>query len=198
MGKDWQVGAALLGSSVVLVALVRFAGYFEYLQRHLRRPGRFTGPHCAALRSVLPNVPARLALATNEAQVWGLLAELAEDLGLARIEVRVLEGDGLVYRYGSASAGLRDDVDLVDASVTLGPDDGARASAAFWWARSKGALTPEVETLLVVLGDMIARALTNIGSPVSPRQPVVSSATATPERISLVQTAASAVTVSQE
>src|SRR5262249_29060533 len=40
IGRSWQVGAAMLGASAVLVGLVRFVGYFELMHLRSRQRAR--------------------------------------------------------------------------------------------------------------------------------------------------------------
>ncbi len=54
-GQAWQVGLALLASSAVFFALVRAAGYVEYIHHHLHSRGRIQIPRIEAIRRALPD-----------------------------------------------------------------------------------------------------------------------------------------------
>jgi UDP-GlcNAc:undecaprenyl-phosphate GlcNAc-1-phosphate transferase len=163
MGQAWHVGVALLASSAVLFALVRAAGYFDYLLRHLHRRGRIRDARADALRRVLPDVAERLGRAANDADVLATLQEL--------VTVHVVERVTLVERAargsGRPAAGRRDE--KLEAAFPIGPDAMARADAVFTWSAVDGVASPETEILLEVVVEFVERALVRTASSLTSR-----------------------------
>jgi UDP-GlcNAc:undecaprenyl-phosphate GlcNAc-1-phosphate transferase len=170
IGKDWQIGLAMLASSVVLFALVRAAGYFEYLRHHMRRRGRHHSPRAEAVRRALPEFAERMASTTDEAQVRAALEGLAKLLRFQRVTIHERATDP---RAASLRPGARKrrDVDVLEVSVPIGAEGEALADVLFVWPASEGAATPEMEILLELLVDVVERALVRVGSALVPYGP---------------------------
>lgn len=172
-GKDWQVGVALLASSTVLFALVRAAGYFEYLRLHLRRPGRSPCPRMEKIRRALPRLGERLALSTNEGQVREALDELARTLPFERLTITERRPDAPRPRQSSRA------VDVFEVSYPIGHDDLARGDVLFAWSADEGPLTPAMDVVLEILVDMVEYALLRVGSHLAPAASVTTTNAAT-------------------
>jgi UDP-GlcNAc:undecaprenyl-phosphate GlcNAc-1-phosphate transferase len=158
IGKDWQIGAALLVSSAVLFALVRAAGYFDYLRRHMRRRGRIHDVRADALRRALPDLAERLALASDDEAIQAALEEL--------VRMKVVERVALTGRdprgSGRPAAGRREEA--LEAAFPIGTETTARADAVFTWSSVQGVASPETEIMLEVLVEFVERALLRTGS----------------------------------
>jgi UDP-GlcNAc:undecaprenyl-phosphate GlcNAc-1-phosphate transferase len=161
IGKDWQIGLAMLASSAVLFALVRAAGYFEYLSRHIRRRGRHHSPRVEAVRRALPDFAERLAGASDESQVRAGIDALMTSLAFKRVAIAERAGAGASQRPDGRQ---RRDLDVLEASFPLGADAHALADVLFVWPASEGAATPEMEILLELVVDVVERALVRVGS----------------------------------
>ena len=162
IGKDWQIGLAMLASSAVLFALVRAAGYFEYMRNYLHRPGRHHSPRAEAVRRALPEFAERLAGASDEAQVRAALEGLTGSLTFQR--VMLLERAAGLRPSQRPDAQRRRELDVLEASFPVGADAQARADVLFVWPANDGAATPELEILLELLVDVVERALVRTGS----------------------------------
>jgi UDP-GlcNAc:undecaprenyl-phosphate GlcNAc-1-phosphate transferase len=160
IGKDWQVGLALLASTVVLFALVRAAGYFEYMRHYLHRRGRHRSPRAEAVRRALPEFAEQLAGAADEAQVRTAIDALARSLAFER----VLLVERAAGRRPSRRPSGRRDLDVLEAAFPVGTDTRALCDVLFVWSASDGAATPDMEVLLEVLVDVVERALVRVGS----------------------------------
>jgi UDP-GlcNAc:undecaprenyl-phosphate GlcNAc-1-phosphate transferase len=167
-GKAWQVGVALLASSAVLFALVRAAGYIEYLRHHMRGRGRIYTQRTEAIRRALPDFADRLASAAEESQIRQALEELGRVLAFDHVML-VERGSGSRAK-GRPRHWLgpgRDD-ETLETSFTVGPREQATTEVLFAWSAGEGAATPAMDVLLEVLVDFVERALVRIGSPLGP------------------------------
>jgi UDP-GlcNAc:undecaprenyl-phosphate GlcNAc-1-phosphate transferase len=165
IGRTWQVGVALLASSAVLFALVRAAGYVEYLQLHLRRRGRSHSARVDVIRRALPEFAERLAGSVDEPQIRAALDDLGCSLGCDRV---TLVQRGQASRARQRPAAGRKHVEVLEAGYSVGPDGQARADVLFTWSAGEGTATPEMEILLEVLVDLVERALVRVGSSLGP------------------------------
>jgi UDP-GlcNAc:undecaprenyl-phosphate GlcNAc-1-phosphate transferase len=172
LGNQWQGGVALLVSTLVLFALVRFAGYFEYLQRSLLRRSRPWNPTVQSLRGLLPDLPLRLASATADRDLWVHVQRAATAIGCPLVQIRSRGGPeaDLLWEHRSPPS---DELDLTELAFPLG--DGARARAQLLLSLPRADVSsPECEVLLLLFVDMLGRALSNLGSDLAPeRGPVV-------------------------
>jgi UDP-GlcNAc:undecaprenyl-phosphate GlcNAc-1-phosphate transferase len=169
-GQAWQVGVALLASSTVLFALVRAAGYVEYLRHHLRRRGRIYPPRTEAIRRALPDFAERLACVSEESHVKLALDELARAVGFEK--VAVVERSATGSQKPKSWRGR--DAEILEASFPVGLDAHANADVLFSWPAGEGAATPTMEVLLEVLVDLVERALVRVGSQLGPSVPLPS------------------------
>jgi UDP-GlcNAc:undecaprenyl-phosphate GlcNAc-1-phosphate transferase len=165
-GKTWQVGVALMVSSAVLFALVRAAGYIEYLQAYLRQRGRIYTPRTHAVRRALPSLAEKLAQLNDPSQVHRALEELARAVKFERIAL--LERGSAASEASPMRRTLRRDRDSLEATLPVGPETEARADVLFAWSAGDGALTPAMEVLLELVSDLVERALLRLGSPLAP------------------------------
>jgi UDP-GlcNAc:undecaprenyl-phosphate GlcNAc-1-phosphate transferase len=166
LGRSWQVGIALLSATAVLVGLVRFVGYYEYLFLVRRQRVRLRAPDTEAMRRVVPRVPALLDAALTEDAVWRALESVVALGGLARIELHLLgEREELRAWEGNRKP---EPHELVSATFPIGEERLARAELRFRWASASGEVTAPTEILLQVVVDMAAAALLRVRSEFAP------------------------------
>jgi UDP-GlcNAc:undecaprenyl-phosphate GlcNAc-1-phosphate transferase len=164
LGRSWQVGVAILTASVVVVGMVRFLNYFEYLLMARRQSARLRSAETESLRRILPQAVASFAGASNDEAIWRTLEGLLERAGLAAVE---LLRDGV--RVRTLRAGNAPKVaDFVSVRFPLGEDRLARAALEFRWVTSMGDISPQAEVLLQVLVDIVVIALVRAKSPFAP------------------------------
>jgi UDP-GlcNAc:undecaprenyl-phosphate GlcNAc-1-phosphate transferase len=77
LGRSWESGVALLVASVVLTALIRFVGYFEYVRSSRSALLRHYDARTRALRKLVPDFTAELAEVATEDQLWSRLVSFA-------------------------------------------------------------------------------------------------------------------------
>jgi len=172
LGRSWEVGIALVCSSAVLLGLVRFVGYFEYLHLSRRQKARFRSRHAELLRRLIPDVPALFARAETEDEVFAVLNEIAERGKLGYIDVLALDDE---RRLSRASFDLESSPRTqVAARFPLGEDHAARASIEFAWNSDFEDVSPQTEILLQVIADVMSQRLTAVRSAYAPRVPKAS------------------------
>lgn len=165
-GRQWQVGAAILGVSVVLFGLIRFIGYFEYLATLGRQKQRIRSRHVEWMRKVILKVPAQFGTATDHDGVLEQLNWLARESRLHSVELR---------RGGELAKQLvgNDYRDMSERDVTevtfkfLGT-----CEARFAWKSEHGDVPPEMDILLQLVIDQVEEHLKRVGSPWAPKAPV--------------------------
>ncbi len=152
IGKNWQVGVALLTASAVLVVLVRVAGYFEYFQSRKRIAIR-RAADTERLRRMLPKLVLSLhdASSTNAAlETFGDFCDCAQ----LAFELADQSSGDTIYRSALAQpeGGL-----VATFSLTGRPD--SRLEARFAWASEIGDISAETEVLLQVAVDVLEAQL---------------------------------------
>ncbi|HSY23492.1 MAG TPA: MraY family glycosyltransferase [Polyangiaceae bacterium] len=174
LGRAWQVGVAILVASVVLVGLVRFVGYFEYLFLMHRQRARVRSPDVEVLRRALPAVTGLFAAAMSEEAVWRVLEGVLVRADLAAVELRAaVPRESLAVRSPAPLKIWARDIELepevaVWAQFPIGEDRVARASLRFRWGNPTGEVPPQAEVLLQVMVDVITSALVRAGSAFAP------------------------------
>jgi UDP-GlcNAc:undecaprenyl-phosphate GlcNAc-1-phosphate transferase len=174
IGRSWEAGLAMLVASLVLIGLVKFVGYFEYLKPRAREQSRLRSRDGELLRYALPKAVRSLEGAQSEEELFAALGGVAAEAQLDLIDVIELRGEGhsaptcLWQRYPKADR-LRDD--LVAASFCIGPETKAQAMLCFRWESAAGEVTPQAEILLQVLVDIVAAELLRLRSRLAPEPP---------------------------
>jgi UDP-GlcNAc:undecaprenyl-phosphate/decaprenyl-phosphate GlcNAc-1-phosphate transferase len=165
LGRTWQTGVALLSVSIVLVGLVRFVGYFEYLHLHRRQKVRLYDEHTETLRRRVPELLFHLHQADNQDEVFSVLKKSAEVGVFERFEIE--DYSGVVQPPDSLRppAGERD---LVRATYPIGPEGSAHSRVRFLWQGEEAHVSPAVAILLQLLVDAMTSALERCGSPLVP------------------------------
>ena len=171
LGRSWQVGAALLGATVVMMGLVRSVGYFDYLHLRKRQKARLYDRHTERLRRVLPELPARVASTSTTAELWLVLSEAAAVADLAYFEVlHAVDGVEQVAHRWARDASYENARDLVSARFPLGRDDNAVATLKFGWRSESEDVSPQADVLLQVVTDVVESQLGRLGSELAARR----------------------------
>ncbi len=170
LGRSWQVGMAILVASTVLIGLVRFVGYFEYLFLMRRQRARMRSPDAEALRRVLPTIPGLFAVAATDEAVWQILEELLPAAGIAAVEV-VMVADPVHKKLLTWLAAPEGEA-MASVRFPLGEDRLARAELRFRWSNATGDVSLQTEVLLQVIVDVVAGALTRANSPFASAPPL--------------------------
>ncbi|MFT3714287.1 MAG: MraY family glycosyltransferase [Archangium sp.] len=167
-GRQWQVGAAILGVSAVLFGLIRFIGYFEYLMVLSRQKKRIRSRHEEWLRKVVLRVPAQFGSAATEEQLFRQLEWLAREARLDSIELR-----SAGKQVGLWSGNDYDDMskrDVTQASFGLLVES---CELKFSWRSEFGDVPPAMDMLLQLVVDQVDEHLRRVGSALVPVTPAV-------------------------
>jgi len=167
LGRSWQVGAAMLVASVVLVGLVRFVGYFELSLLRSRQRARFRSRDSEMMRYALPRVPARFGEAASPEQLFEALGAFAIEADLGFIEVRLFDQGEGVPAFSWAKEPGAPTRDMVNATYPLGRAALARAEIRFGWLSDYGEVSPQSEILLQVVTDVLDANLQRLKSRMS-------------------------------
>ena len=170
LGHDWELGLALLAASAVLVGLMRFVGYFEYLHLVRRQKARVRSRDAEMLRYALPELPAAMQKTQSEEEVWAALAAFAKKADLTCFELHWLqsgEDTGVRFRNSAHPDGI--ERELVWASFPIGRDGLAVAELRFGWRSDFGDVPPQSEIVLQIAVDLVEKRLTALRSRYAPR-----------------------------
>ena len=158
-GRQWQVGAAILGVSAVLFGLIRFIGYFEYLMVLGRQKQRIRSRHVEWLRKVVLKVPAQFGGQRSHENVLDQFGWLAHEAKLDSIEVR--HNGALIKRWSG-----NDYQDMSERDVTFAsfPFFGEAGDVRFGWKSEYGDVPPQMDILLQLVVDQLEEHLRRVGS----------------------------------
>jgi UDP-GlcNAc:undecaprenyl-phosphate GlcNAc-1-phosphate transferase len=165
LGRTWQTGIALLCVSLVLVALVRFVGYFEYLHALRRQKARMYDARTELLRRALPGMLRRLEEAEAEADV---LEALDSGTRAGLFDRLTVEGDAGAIRRLDSLAPYSSNRGMVRATYPLGREGQAHNRIRFEWSGDEPDVSPQIAILLQLLVDAVVTALERLGSRLLP------------------------------
>jgi UDP-GlcNAc:undecaprenyl-phosphate GlcNAc-1-phosphate transferase len=162
--RRWQTGLALTVASAVLVTLVRWVGYFDYVHRRKRQQHRFHDAHTERLRRALPDVLRELEASRSLDEVWRCLAKLGDRVGLAAIELLLPGAKEPAWTWTSAENARN-----VSARFPLGADAVARAEVKFVWQSDTAQVPAATDILMQLTADALERALSVLAAEYAPR-----------------------------
>lgn len=158
LGRNWEVGVALLVLTVAMLGLARFVGYFEYMQIRRRQKQHIHSRSTERLRVAVPELVRGLD-AIDRTEVPAVLERFAQLAELLEIEVAPA-GEaavrGLVpVRWtapeGAYPVGAREPV---RASFEIAS---AHAKLKVAWLSDDGDVSPQADILLRIVADAIER-----------------------------------------
>jgi UDP-GlcNAc:undecaprenyl-phosphate GlcNAc-1-phosphate transferase len=153
LGRSWESGVALLCASVVITGLIRFVGYFEYVQLRRKSLARNYDPQTRALRRLVPALNAELSKVESEEQLWSRLVDFAIE---AELHVLSSSGpDGTGSRRWPASADGQVRQDILMARFPLAADQGV---IEFGWRGENDDVSPQCDILLQLVVDSVESA----------------------------------------
>lgn len=172
LGHDWELGLALMAASAVLVGLVRFVGYFEYLHIVRRQKARVRSRDTELLRRALPELPSRVEKASSEEELFRALEAFSQQSEVSYFEMREVGTSGqteALFRFEHPEHPKGIERELVSACFPIGRDGLARYELVFGWLSDFGDAPPESEILLQVAVDLVETRLSALKSPYAPR-----------------------------
>jgi UDP-GlcNAc:undecaprenyl-phosphate/decaprenyl-phosphate GlcNAc-1-phosphate transferase len=163
MGRDWQVGSALLVLSVAVVGVVRSMGSLHLSLRRFMRRERVRPPSVERLRRAVPDALAQIAGARDAREVSALLAEFGRAARFEAIELTASQAQDLPSFIWTSSdswpapVGQRRAPALRDAitAVFTVPAAGTDACLRFSWTMEQSDASPEADILLQLVADAV-------------------------------------------
>lgn len=168
LGRRWQIGVALLAVTIVIVGLVRFVGYFDYLHFQRRQKSRLRDSVTESLRGIVPELLMGLVNVRNEAATFKQLERLTCESPVVHAELWVGERSVRCWAAPGAEVVVRD---WVEVSFPIGNDDSAVARLKFAWPSETEVPSAQSDVLLQILVDQIGAALQRSGSEFAPAVP---------------------------
>lgn len=170
MGRNWEVGGALLLLSMAAIGLVRGLGNLQAALRRWQRKERLRSPTVERLRKAVPIFAHRIVSAREAAHIAKLLTDLAEAAELTALELSGLEADvaeheststppASNFAWVSPDAPPEAERDEVSASFPL-PTLADSARLTFAWHSTRGDVSPEADILLQLIADAVETRLT--------------------------------------
>ncbi len=148
VGRSWQVGFALISLTAVLIAVVRFVGYFGTTIVNADRAGDKT---LEPLRRSVPRALRRMATASSLEQLPGLLAELGAESGL--LAIRIVNPKNIrLNRWGWESPGTEGQPTREAVSANFEISDG-QETLELQFFMDVAAVSPQVRILLQLVAD---------------------------------------------
>ena len=171
LGRSWHVGLAMLAASVVLVGLVRFVGYFEYVHLRRRQEARILSRDTMRLRHLMPTLWKRLDEPPSRDELLDTLGHAlqAAGIGFYTIFEKASGRPRVVFRWTHPSQTEAMHRDAVTARYPIGRDGLERADIEFGWLSEDGDVSPQMAILLQVVVDMLELNLRRVRSPLAPR-----------------------------
>jgi UDP-GlcNAc:undecaprenyl-phosphate GlcNAc-1-phosphate transferase len=174
LGRDWQVGFAILAASVVMIGLVRSVGAFHQLHLKRRQRERIRSRHAELMRRHVPGLSLTFAAIRTRADLTGLLSSFAREADLEYLEVLRMTGreEETLHRWQSRSEIGRREGRLVSSRFPIRHDRGGLEIKFGWWSEVDE-VCPQTEILLQVVADMVdGRLLWQPSEPAQVAQPV--------------------------
>lgn len=158
LGRNWEVGVALLVLTVAMLGLARFVGYFEYLQIRRRQKQHIHSRGTERLRVAVPELLRAIDAAERE-DVAALLERFGQVGELVHLElvpageapVRGLPEVRWTAPEGVIPVGGREPV---RASFEV---SSARAKLKVAWLSDDGDVSPQADILLQLAADALER-----------------------------------------
>jgi UDP-GlcNAc:undecaprenyl-phosphate GlcNAc-1-phosphate transferase len=152
VGRSWQVGAALLGLSLLLVGIVRFVGYFN---ASIVSSGKLARDAFAErLRRGVPAVLTRFASAPSSDEVQAILERFAKDHGLLAVAFVAGERARIgSWRWETPESEKQSFREALCLKFSVVDDREASSELQFLWDSPEAGAGPQAEILLQLVAD---------------------------------------------
>lgn len=171
LGRSWHVGLAMLAASVVLVGLVRFVGYFEYVHLRKRQEARILSRDTMRLRYLMPTLSKQLDVPRSRDDLLEGLGRALKAAGIGFYTIRETSKGPprVVFRWSNPAQTEVMHREAVTARYPIGRDGLERADIEFGWLSDDGDVSPQMAILLQVVTDTLEINLRRIRSSLAPR-----------------------------
>lgn len=165
-GKNWQVGAALVGALATLLGITRFTSHFEFVFLNRTQRARLLVGSAGSLRRVLPEAILQLGAARSQAAVWGAIESALASSGIVVAARSVPNGEELAtWSWRAEPTSLRREGMKVDVDFSLSVFPGAdKVNLTFTCLCEEGPLPPQTEIQLQLLVDAAQSAMLRINT----------------------------------
>jgi UDP-GlcNAc:undecaprenyl-phosphate GlcNAc-1-phosphate transferase len=154
MGRNWEVGGALLVIAVVVLGIVRFVGYFEHAFLRRRQRLHFRSRSTEKLRRAVPQLLAEIRTAPDTDTLVSSVETFACEAELLAVELGNTEAP---YHWSwSRDAGKSGGRETVETSYEL-PATGSQTR--FAWLSDDGEVSPQADILLQLVADGLDQRL---------------------------------------
>lgn len=170
-GKDWQVGAALVGALLTLLGITRFTSHFEFVLLSRTHRSRLLEGSAGSLRKVLPELIVTLERARSTPAVWAALEAACASSGMIIAASTTPAGESRPTWYWEAEAvsrareGTQTEVEFL---ISVYPG-GRKDRLAITCICEEGSLPPQAEIQLQLAADAVQSALMRLNLE-NPRQ----------------------------
>jgi UDP-GlcNAc:undecaprenyl-phosphate GlcNAc-1-phosphate transferase len=148
-GRSWQIGFALFALTTVLIAVVRFVGYFSTVVN----AGQVGEEGLEQLRRSVPRVLRRLAAAGSPEQLPALLGEFGAEGGLLAIRIVSPKNQRLKqWGWESPKTETEPTREAICASFAV-PDGRETLQLQFFVESATGRIGPQARILLQLVAD---------------------------------------------
>lgn len=160
-GKDWQVGAALVGALLTLLGITRFTSHFEFVLLRRTQRARLLAGASGSLRKVVPEVIVELARASSVPAVWGALETALTNNDLVVAAQSVPQGETRsTWEWQSEPTTLRREGKLTAVEFVISVFPGGRKNKlTFSCLCDDDVLPPQAEIQLQLIADAVQAAL---------------------------------------
>jgi UDP-GlcNAc:undecaprenyl-phosphate GlcNAc-1-phosphate transferase len=157
IGRSWQVGLTLAAIAGVVIALVRFVGYFNSVL--LMKAQTVRGPKVEALRKATPDVIARLRQAPSFDDVRLLLERFAAEVPLLAVDFVAAGGAKFQAWCWKTLEDQKPGVEEVSVKFPLRDGGGKTHHLRFAWDAPGSDLSPQAEILLQLVADAVEQQM---------------------------------------
>ncbi|MCC7537260.1 MAG: undecaprenyl/decaprenyl-phosphate alpha-N-acetylglucosaminyl 1-phosphate transferase, partial [Deltaproteobacteria bacterium] len=154
LGRTWQIGVALLAVTVALVGIVRFVGYFEYVQLRRRQRLHIHSRTTEKLRRAVPAALPRIEAAPRLEDVQDVLERFGRDGELVSIDVVSRHPKIAGFRWRASDLPPVGGRDATDVRFELKFADGD-VDVVFNCLSDDGVMSPSMEVLLQLVADAL-------------------------------------------
>jgi UDP-GlcNAc:undecaprenyl-phosphate GlcNAc-1-phosphate transferase len=163
-GKDWQVGAALVGALVTLMGVTRFTSHFEFVFLSRTQRARLLKGSAGSLRKVLPDLIVELDRANTLLSVWATFERALAGSGLVVSARSIPQGEQRsTWQWSADEVASRREGKLMDVDFSISVFPGGRKDVLSLTCLSdEDVLPPQTEIQLQLMADALQSALTRL------------------------------------
>lgn len=171
LGRNWEVGLALLLVTIAMVGLVRFVGYFEYVQIRRRQREHVRSESTTRFRHAVPPLLLELRDAPDVESVMRCLGDFAKAADMDSAVLVAPPGGRLpAISWIPVQPGEEGAAQLVGharASYPL-PLLGAGVALKFAWRSKDAEVSPQADILLQLVADALERRVEELQPTIGP------------------------------